>query len=139
MSTNPRQRRTSVRRQITRMGNKISMLEGRDSLTERERQTVLDLIEGLPELNSDFRRCQLAVKDQVEDGQDASGEHDVLDEHEDKIDDLTYRLNLLRTIHLPKEPRTLSGNNDPPPVTLAIDQKDKIEKDSVILRKTSTR
>ena len=68
------------------------------------------MVQRLPELNSDFQKYQFAILEQLEDGQDESGEHDVMDEHEDKIDDLTYHLSLLRTIHKSTEPRTLSEN-----------------------------
>ena len=60
-SLNPRVRRGVVRSSVKRIENKITTLEDKEELTEKERQSVPRMLNKLEELKAEFKTYHYAV------------------------------------------------------------------------------
>ena len=77
---------------ITCLEAKISKLEEKETLTEKERQSVSKMVKRLEALNLEFKTYHCAILDQIEEQQKLAEEQVILDEHEDKVKELMEHL-----------------------------------------------
>ena len=69
-SLNARVRRGVVRASVTRIDRKISTLEEKEELIEKDRQSVPRTLKKLGELKAEFKTYHYAVVEQIEEEQD---------------------------------------------------------------------
>jgi len=86
---NSRKRRGVVRSSLTRIEGRVAELEGKRELSAGERLTAQTLLGRLEALDSDFRTYHFSIIDLP------TTEQEVMDSHEDRIANLTVRINLL--------------------------------------------
>ncbi len=90
--SNNRKRRGVVRSSLTRIETRVAELEAKGELSPGDRLTAQTLSGRLENLDSDFKAYHFAIVDLVE---DPSTEQEVIDNHDDKMADLTVRINQL--------------------------------------------
>ena len=73
---------------ITRLEIKITKLEEKEMLTEKEQQSVSKMVKRLDALSTEFKTYQCTIVDQTEDQEKLAKEQVVLDNHEDKVEEL---------------------------------------------------
>ena len=89
-----RKRRGVIRASITRLDTRLTELEGKDTLTMANESSAQNILQKLSSLDADFRSHHLAVVDLI--AEDAiEGEQVDLDRHDDRVDDLTTRIQQL--------------------------------------------
>ena len=96
-----RRRRGAVRASITKLADRVRDLERKADLSATEVLAARQSVERLKELNEDFKQYHFAVVDLVDDEGVEEAEQAVLDEHDDRVANLTDRLQALAT--RPKE------------------------------------
>ena len=77
-----------VQGNITRLETKLVKLEYKETLTKKEQQTVSKMVKKLEVLSAEFKTYQCAIVDQIEDQNKLTEEQTVLDNNEDKVEDL---------------------------------------------------
>ena len=132
---NPRARRGVVRASVTRLEAKIAGWEEKETLTDKNRQSIVRALKRLQELNAEFKVYHYSIVELMdeEDKKVMAEEQQVLDDHENKIEDLTERLEDMITT---TEPVTIpaSETSDARPAASSTTEKKPIsEKD--LLRK----
>jgi ATP-dependent helicase/DNAse subunit B len=95
-STN-RKRKGVVRASVTRLLARVSELEHKERPSPGDLDTARRLQQKLEELDSDFKTYHLAVVDLTDD-EALDTEQAMLDEHDDKVTDLSARLQQLVSI-----------------------------------------
>ena len=73
---------------ITRLETKIAKLEEKETLTEKERQTVSKVVKKLEALSVEFKTYHYAILDQTKDQDKLTEEQVILDDNEDIVKDL---------------------------------------------------
>ena len=96
-----RRRRGAVHASITKLTDRVKHLEQKADLSASEVLAARRSVEKLKELNDDFKRYHFAIVDLIEDEDEAEAEQAVLDEHDERVANLTDRLQMLAT--RPKE------------------------------------
>ena len=76
---NPRRRRQMVHRSVLSLKGQIATLEGRDVLTESQRQTVLWISKMLESMCGEFKIYHYKIVDSLESDEDATLKQEVLD------------------------------------------------------------
>ena len=94
---NPRVRREVVHSSVTCLETKIPGWEAKETLTEKDRQSIVRTLKRLQELNQEFIRYHYSIVELLEDAEVLAEEQAVLDQHEDKVEDLIGRLEDLAT------------------------------------------
>ena len=93
LSTN-RKRRGVVRASITRLDGRVSELEGKPELSPADRRSAQTLLAKLNELDADFKSYHFHIVDLTEE-ESLDAEQTILDEHDDRIVNLSTRLQQL--------------------------------------------
>ena len=83
-----------VHASITRLGGPLAELEGQPALSLADRLTAKQLLAKLEGLDAEYRAYYLAVMDLAEDGA-LEAEQAMLDEHDDRVIDMTTCLQQL--------------------------------------------
>ena len=79
-----------VRNNITYLKTKLAKLEEKETLIEKEQMTVSKMVKKLAGgLSAEFKTYHCTIVDQIEDQDKLTKEQAVLDDHEDKVEDLT--------------------------------------------------
>ena len=81
---NPRRQKQMVHRSLLSLEGQIATLEGRDVLTESQRQTVLWISKMLESMCSEFKIYHYEIMESLESNEDATREQEVLDKHQKK-------------------------------------------------------
>ena len=89
---NARRRRQMVHRSVLSLEGQIAALEGREVLTESQRQTVLRISKMLESICSEFKTYHYEIMDSLESDEDATRELEVFDEHQKKTMEVIDRL-----------------------------------------------
>ena len=89
---NPRARRGVVRASVTRLETKVAAWEDKETLTDKDRQSIVRTLKRLQELNEEFKRYHYSIVELMEDTEVIAEEQKVLDDHENKVEDLIERL-----------------------------------------------
>ena len=85
-----------VRASITRLESRVANLQGKPELTAEDRLSVLQLLQRLNTLETDFKSHHFTVVDLLD---DIESEQAILDETDDKVTNLTVYKGLCR-VHL---------------------------------------
>lgn len=104
--SNSRKGRGVVRSSLTRIETRVTELEAKGELSPGDRLTAQALAGRLERLDSDFKTYHFAIVDLVD---DPSTEQEVIDDHDDKLADLTVRIGQL-TARDPDPPVPVAGN-----------------------------
>ena len=81
VKANPHRRRQMVHQSVLSFERQIATSEGRDVLTESQRQTVLRISKMLESMCSEFKTYHYEIVDSLESDEEATREQEVLDEH----------------------------------------------------------
>ena len=85
---NVQSHRGTVRSNITRLETKLTKLEEKEPLTEKEKMTVSKMVKKLESLSTEFKMCHCVILNQIEDDDKIAEEQAVLDDHKDKVEDI---------------------------------------------------
>ena len=96
---------------ITCLETKIGKLEEKETLTEKEQQTVSKMAKKLEALSAEFKTYHCAILDQTEDLNKLANEQVLLDDPEDKVEELMECLEDQVVTSKPVTPQT-SGTGD---------------------------
>ena len=91
---------------ITCLETKITILEVKEMLTEKERQSVSKMVKRLDALSLEFMTYCFSLLDQTEHHEKLSEEHVVLDDHKEKVEELMECLQDLVATPEPVMPHT---------------------------------
>ena len=94
-TTNARTRRGMVRASVTRIEKKIARWEEQGLLSDADQRSVLKVPEKLTELSKEFKTYHVTIIDQAENEEVLVEEQKTLDAFEDKMEELTDRLEVL--------------------------------------------
>ncbi len=89
-----RKRRGTAKASITRLVGRVGELESKPSLSPAERSAAQQLLQKLETLDTEFRTHHMAMVDYLE-GELLNAEQAALDEHDDRVADLTIRVRQL--------------------------------------------
>ena len=84
-----------VRASVTRLENKIAQWEDQESLADADRRSALKIPERLTELSKEFKTYHVSIVDQVETEEGLVEEQKTLDTFEDKVEELSDRVEVL--------------------------------------------
>ena len=70
---------------LTCIESKTSEWEQKETLTEKDRQTIARTLKRLQELNEEFKEYYYSIAELMEDTKVLAEEQEVLDNHEDKV------------------------------------------------------
>ena len=122
---NPRAHRSTARGATSHLETKISTLEEKELLSQRDRRSIPRMLTQLSEQNVEFKKFHYDVVNQV-DERDMTGEQILLNEHNDQVDDLTDRLNSLLTMYEPED-NIILNHAGQQPAQLERSPREKIE------------
>ena len=104
---------------ITCLETKIAKLEEKETLTKPEQQTVSNMVKKLEALSAEFKAYHCAILDQTEEQDKLTEGQIVLDDYEDKVEDLLECLEDLVVTTVPVMPHT-SSTGDYRPVVKSV-------------------
>ena len=112
---NVQSRRGMVWGNITRMETKLTKLEDKETLTEKEQRTVSKMGKKPEALSTKFKAYHCAIVEQIKDQNKLAEEQAVLDDHEDKVDNLMEHLDDLAVTTEPVMPHAsdMAGATEP--------------------------
>ena len=93
-----RRRRDAAIGTIELLERRTEVLEGKESLTEDDRQSALRINELLSHVTTDFKNYHFTLVDSIEDDEEAQKEQATLHEHELKVMEQVDRLGKLMAI-----------------------------------------
>ena len=101
-----RRRRDAAIGTIGLLERRTAVLEGKESLTEDDRQSALRMNELLSSVTADFKNYHFTLIDSIEDDEEAQREQATLHEHEFKVMELVDRLGKLMAVPHKTKPMT---------------------------------
>ena len=116
-----------VRGNVTCLDMKLTKLNDKETLTEKDQQIVSKMVKKLEDLSAEFKTymCHCAIVDHIENQDRLTKEQAVLDDHEDEVKDLMERLEDLVETTEPVMPRA-SGMGNHRPVVGPITEVEKL-------------
>ena len=112
---NPRARRGVVRGSVTRLEDKVAKLEKKETLTDKDRQSIVRALKRLQELNEEFKTYHYSIVELMAEEEDEAlaEEQKTLDDHENKVEDLIERLeDMITTTEPVTIPTSDTGDHD---------------------------
>ena len=97
---------------VTRIETKIPGREEKETLTEKDRQSIATTLKRLQELNEEFKGYHYSSVELIDDTEVLAKEQKVLHDHENKVEDLIERLEDLVATTEPVSPHTSTDHRE---------------------------